>query len=163
MIRLILAVIAIVLYLILTIPVLWILKVRERKNPEAANWRSFYMVRWIFRLISRLAGIRYEVRGLENIPSDRAVLYVGNHRSYFDIVMGYITVPGLTGFIAKKEMAKIPLLNRWMDRMNCLFLDRSNIKVLKRSKAGFPCGSSRKAPAVPVRIQRNFWSFMKGA
>lgn len=128
MIRLIMAVIAIVLYLILTIPVLWILKVRERKNPEAANWRSFYMVRWIFRLISRLAGIRYEVRGLENIPSDRAVLYVGNHRSYFDIVMGYITVPGLTGFIAKKEMAKIPLLNRWMDRMNCLFLDRSNIK-----------------------------------
>ena len=54
MIRLILAVIAIVLYLILTIPVLWILKVRERKNPEAANWRSFYMVRWIFRLISVL-------------------------------------------------------------------------------------------------------------
>mgnify|MGYP000441239169 CR=1 FL=1 len=68
MIRLILAVIAIVLYLILTIPVLWILKVRERKNPEAANWRSFYMVRWIFRLISRLAGIRYEVRGLEIYP-----------------------------------------------------------------------------------------------
>lgn len=77
------------------------------------------------------------MRGLENIPTDRAVLYVGNHRSYFDIVMGYMTVPRLTGFIAKKEMIKIPLLNRWMDRMNCLFLDRSNIKEgLKTILAG---------------------------
>ena len=128
MIRLLLAAIAIVLYLVLTFPVLCFLEKKAKKNPEEAGWKSFSMVRWIFKKISRIAGITYEVRGLENIPTDRAVLYVGNHRSYFDIVMGYMTVPGLTGFIAKKEMIKIPLLNRWMDRMNCLFLDRSNIK-----------------------------------
>ena len=58
----------------------------------------------------------------------RAVLYVGNHRSYFDILVGYVTVPGLTGFVAKKEMLKIPLLRDWMHRVNCLFLDRVNIK-----------------------------------
>ena len=67
-------------------------------------------------------------RGLEHIPSDRAVLYVGNHRSYFDILVGYVTVPGLTGFVAKKEMLKIPLLRDWMRRVNCLFLDRVDIK-----------------------------------
>ena len=69
-------------------------------------------------------GVTYEVQGLENIPADRAVLYVGNHRSYFDILVGYVTVPGLTGFVAKKEMLKIPLLRDWMHRVNCLFLDR---------------------------------------
>ena len=68
------------------------------------------------------------MQGLENIPADRAVLYVGNHRSYFDILVGYVTVPGLTGFVAKKEMLKIPLLRDWMHRVNCLFLDRVNIK-----------------------------------
>ena len=137
MIRLLLAAIAIVLYLVLTFPVLCFLEKKAKKNPEEAGWKSFSMVRWIFKKISRIAGITYEVRGLENIPTDRAVLYVGNHRSYFDIVMGYMTVPGLTGFIAKKEMIKIPLLNRWMDRMNCLFLDRSNIKEgLKTILAG---------------------------
>lgn len=102
---------------------------KGKKNPEEAGWKSFSMVRWIFKKISRIAGITYEVRGLENIPTDRAVLYVGNHRSYFDIVMGYMTVPGLTGFIAKKEMIKIPLLNRWMDRMNCLFWI---VRILKK-------------------------------
>ena len=39
-----------------------------------------------------------------------------------------MTVPGLTGFVAKKEMLKIPLLRDWMHRVNCLFLDRVNIK-----------------------------------
>ena len=42
--------------------------------------------------------------------------------------MGYTTVPAPTGFIAKKEMIGIPLLSQWMVQMNCLFLDRSNIK-----------------------------------
>ena len=118
MIRLILVVLAVVLYLIFSIPVLSYLKNLEKKD----------LVRWILGIVRDLAGITYEVRGLEHIPSDRAVLYVGNHRSYFDIVMGYTTVPAPTGFIAKKEMIGIPLLSQWMVQMNCLFLDRSNIK-----------------------------------
>ena len=68
------------------------------------------------------------VRGLENIPKDQAVLYVGNHRSYFDILVGYTTVPTLLGFVAKKEMRRYPLLAQWMENVNCLFLDRENPK-----------------------------------
>ena len=113
MIRLILVVLAVVLYLIFSIPVLSYLKNLEKKDPKAAAKKSLDLVRWILGIVRDLAGITYEVRGLEHIPSDRAVLYVGNHR---------------TGFIAKKEMIGIPLLSQWMVQMNCLFLDRSNIK-----------------------------------
>ena len=56
-------------------------------------------------MVFRLTGSTLTVKGLENIP-DMPVLYVGNHRSYFDIVTGYIVVPGQTGFIAKKEIGK---------------------------------------------------------
>ena len=56
------------------------------------------------------------------------MLYVGNHRSYFDILVGYTTVPGLTGFVAKKEMTRYLLLRDWMRNVNCLFLDRDNMK-----------------------------------
>ena len=137
MIRLILVVLAVVLYLIFSIPVLSYLKNLEKKDPKAAAKKSLDLVRWILGIVRDLAGITYEVRGLEHIPSDRAVLYVGNHRSYFDIVMGYTTVPAPTGFIAKKEMIGIPLLSQWMVQMNCLFLDRSNIKEgLKTILAG---------------------------
>ena len=55
----------------------------------------------------------------------------------FDILVGYTTVPGLMGFVAKKEMEKIPLLSKWMLNVNCLFLDRNNIKEgLKTILAG---------------------------
>ena len=73
------------------------------------------------------AGMTVTVRGKEKIP-DTSVLYVGNHRSYFDILVGYTTVPGLTGFVAKKEMDRYILLRDWMRNVNCLFLDRKNIK-----------------------------------
>ena len=42
-------------------------------------------------------------RGWRTYRQRGAVLCVGNHRSYFDILVGYVTVPGLTGFVAKKE------------------------------------------------------------
>ena len=104
MIRLILVLSAVALYLILSLPVLFYLRSLEKKDAAAAALKSLNMVRWILGIVRNLAGITCEVRGLENIPKDRAVLYVGNHRSYFDIVMGYTTVPSPTGFIAKKEM-----------------------------------------------------------
>ena len=103
-----------------------------------------------------MAGVTVEVRGYENIPQDRPVLYVGNHRSYFDILVGYTTVPGLMGFVAKKEMEKIPLLSKWMLNVNCLFLDRNNIKEglkrfwrgSRRCDAAFLSGFFRREPAI---------------
>ena len=59
----------------------------------------------------------------------RQVLYVGNHQSYFDILVGYTTVPTLLGFVAKKEMERYIFLRDWMRNVNCLFLDRTDIKA----------------------------------
>ena len=98
-------------------------------DPVAVEEESTQMVRNIFEKLLKMAGVTVEVRGYENIPQDRPVLYVGNHRSYFDILVGYTTVPGFVGFVAKKEMEKIPLLRSWMKNVNCLFLDRKDIKA----------------------------------
>jgi 1-acyl-sn-glycerol-3-phosphate acyltransferase len=68
------------------------------------------------------------VIGEENVPKDRAVLYAGNHRSFFDIILTYSRVPAPTGFLAKKEVFQVPLLNIWMKNIHCLSLDRKNIK-----------------------------------
>ncbi|MCC8026382.1 MAG: 1-acyl-sn-glycerol-3-phosphate acyltransferase [Clostridium sp.] len=128
MIRIVMVALTVVLFLIFSIPLLGLYQIREKKNAGDVQLRSLRVVQRVFRLVLKFAGVTYEVQGLEHIPSDRAVLYVGNHRSYFDILIGYVTVPGLTGFVAKKEMLKIPLLRDWMFRVNCLFLDRVNIK-----------------------------------
>ena len=76
-----------------------------------------------------MAGTKLIVDGQENIPEDGAVLYVGNHSSYYDILCSYVATERGMGFFAKKEMEKIPCLSHWMRFINCLFLDRKNIKA----------------------------------
>lgn len=128
MIRFILVAATVVLFLIFSIPVMVFEWLIGRKNRDLRDVQSLAVIQWIFRMILRMAGVRITVKGRENIPADRAVLYVGNHRSYFDILAGYVTVPGLIGFVAKKEMERYPLLSTWMRYVNCLFLDRKNLK-----------------------------------
>ena len=128
MIRFILAVTYLLLFLVLTIPLLLAEWIIGKFNPGLKDRSSKAIVGWGFRCITRLAGTNLIVRGRENIPGDTAVLYVGNHRSYFDIVLTLSAFPGVTGYVAKAEMLKWPLLNLWMMNIHCLFLDRSNIK-----------------------------------
>ena len=56
MIRLILVLLFVVLYLILTLPVLGILWLIRRKHPKEADLASLRMVQWAFRVILFLAG-----------------------------------------------------------------------------------------------------------
>lgn len=128
MIRLILIAIFLVLYLVVFSPALVVEWIIGKFNPEAKAKSSLWLVQHAFRFIFWLTGSTLEVKGRENIPDDRAVLYVSNHRSYFDIVVGYQLIKGQAGFVAKKELKRIWLLSHWMKNLHCLFLDRENIK-----------------------------------
>ena len=128
MIRAILALLFAVLYLILGIPVLFVEWIIRKCNRHAADISSLRMVQWAFRVIMFICGVKLTVIGEENVPKDVPVLYIGNHRSYFDIIITYSRCPRLTGYIAKDTMGKVPLLNIWMKRLYCLFLDRTDMK-----------------------------------
>lgn len=128
MIRFIVTVIYVVLFLILSIPVFFIEWLIGKWNPRLRDISSLRIVQTAFKGVALISGVKLTVIGEENVPKDQAVLFVGNHRSAFDIVLNYARCPGLTGFVAKKELEKIPLLSTWMKRLYCLFLDRDNIK-----------------------------------
>ena len=128
MIRTILIALTLFLYLVLLLPVLGIEWIYHKINPEKADYQQLHMVQAAFRLMLKMTGARIQVIGEENVPKDRAVLYVGNHKSYFDILLTYSRVPRLTGYVAKKEMESFPILSIWMKRLHCLFLDRKDIK-----------------------------------
>ena len=137
MIRFIFVAATVILFLILSIPLMLVEFLIGKKNRRLRDVQSLAVIQCVFRLILWMAGVKITVKGRENVPTDQAVLYVGNHRSYFDILVGYVTVPSLTGFVAKKDMEKIPLLSSWMKLVNCLFLDRVNLKEgLKTILAG---------------------------
>ena len=128
MIRLILALLFAILYLIIGIPVLGVEWIIAKFNKQAADLGQLRMVQWAFRVIMFICGVKLTVIGEENVPKDVPVLYIGNHRSYFDIIITYSRCPRLTGYIAKDTMGKVPLLNIWMKRLYCLFLDRTDMK-----------------------------------
>lgn len=96
-------------------------------NKKAKDYCSLRIVQWGFRVILSIAGVDITVKGKENIP-DEAALFVGNHRSYFDILILYIQCERLTGFVAKDSIEKIPSLRVWMRYLYCLFLNRSDVK-----------------------------------
>lgn len=128
MIRFIIVCICVIGYLILSIPILLAEWVVGKFNPRAKDISSLRIIQTVFRFILKVTGADITIIGHENVPKDQAVLYIGNHRSFFDILLTYVHCPDLTGYVAKKEMAPIPLLSIWMRYLHCLFLDRKDIK-----------------------------------
>jgi 1-acyl-sn-glycerol-3-phosphate acyltransferase len=128
MIRFILVCITVIGFLILSIPLLLVEWIIGKFSPEAKDISSLRIVQAVFRFILWLTGAKVTVIGEENVPKDTPVLYIGNHRSYFDVLLTYCRVPIRTGYIAKIEMEKIPLLSNWMRYLHCLFLDREDIR-----------------------------------
>lgn len=68
-----------------------------------------------------------EVEGIENIPKEPCV-FISNHQAIFDGFMLIAFIDKLTGFIAKKEIKKIPLVSSWLSDINTIFIDRGDIK-----------------------------------
>lgn len=119
-----------ILYFIYSIPsllVIWLIG-KITKNERLVFKIAQSHVAWAFGVICFLGGVKRNVIGLENVPTDQPVLYVSNHRSFFDIVVAYSVVPNLTSFVSKKEIKKVPFIAQWMHFLKCLFLDRDNIK-----------------------------------
>ncbi len=128
MIRFIITLLFIGIIFIISVP-LWLIElIIGLFSKRAKDISSLRFVQWFFRVVRRIAGVKTTVIGLENIPKDEPVLFVGNHRGYFDIIIPYSIMPNLTGFVAKKQMRKFPVVNVWMKFLYCQFLDRDNIK-----------------------------------
>ena len=128
MIRFILVIAFVILFLILSIPVILVELLIGKFNPDLKNKQCLAIVQWAFRVILWMAGVKVTTIGEENIPVGEPVLYVGNHRSYFDILITYVRVEGLTGYMSKMEVKRIPLLRDWMKALHCQFIDRTDVK-----------------------------------
>lgn len=127
--RTILIVIYLLFFFILGLPVLAVDWLIRKRYPEFSAHAQLRIVQWAFRCICFMAGLKLTVIGKENVPKDEAVLYIGNHRGFFDIVVTYMLCPRLTGYIAKSGINKVPVLRVIMGRLYCLFLDRDDIKA----------------------------------
>lgn len=116
------------LFLILGLPILGLEWIIAKISQPHADKIQLWIVQHALKVVMFLSGVKLNVIGEENVPKDEPVLYIGNHRSYFDIVVTYSRVPRLTGYIAKNSINKVPSLRLWMKRLYCLFLDREDMR-----------------------------------
>lgn len=97
----------------------------EKASPGSCTKFRHGYARFAMKGIWLLAGGRATVLGLENIPEDHPVLFVGNHRSIFDIILAGSLIKYPVGFVAKKELQGTPI-TLIMEEIHCLFLDRED-------------------------------------
>lgn len=101
--------------------------VRVFKGKDAAfQYTKKVVSNWSTNTI-KIVGMKIEVIGRENIPKE-ACLFVANHQSYFDIPAIIYAIDKPVGFVAKKELEKIPVYKEWMLSMKSLFIDRGNAR-----------------------------------
>lgn len=128
MLRLIFTALFLLLFLLVSIIIQLFELILGCFNKGARDRSSLAIVKWAFRVIIFISGCKVDYIGLENVPADEPVLYVMNHRGFFDIILTYIKVPRPTGYIAKKEIEKTLMLAWWMKLLHCQFMDRKDIR-----------------------------------
>ena len=81
---------------------------------------------WSHRIL-RLYRCEVRIEGLEHVPRSGPLIIAANHQSLLDIpvCLGYLGRS--MGFVAKKELFRIPLLSFWMRQIHCASIDRQDI------------------------------------
>jgi 1-acyl-sn-glycerol-3-phosphate acyltransferase len=82
--------------------------------------------RWFGRRVIELLDVQVVASGAEHVP-DRAVVYMSNHQSHYDIPVLYATLPSPTiRMLAKTELFQIPLFGHGLRAAEFIEVDRRN-------------------------------------
>ena len=84
------------------------------------------LARLFIIIISKSMKLRVKTIGLENIPANRACIFMPNHTSLIDILVMVIGVPHHFNFIAKKELFWVPFIGLDMLLGGDFLINRSN-------------------------------------
>ena len=137
--------------------VVWVAE--RRTDPEKEWTEDDPFIRTIVRLYApalfRLLGCSIRVTGGEKMPADGRFQLVSNHLADLDPGIFFASFPDhQLAFVAKKEVADMPIVGRLMRRLLCQFVNRENdrealktilkcISILKEDRANvavFPEG-----------------------
>ncbi len=104
------------------------LRLLQKSGREEEALEMVGMIAGIFfRGIFRKLNCPVLVEGREHIPLEQPFVLMVNHQSKYDIPLlgGFLGKP--LGFVAKKELFRIPILSFWMREIGCIPLDRKDI------------------------------------
>lgn len=80
--------------------------------------------KWAVKAMQNL-GYDIKVNGVPPLANGKALILVGNHISYLDIVLLMALHPEVV-FVAKREVSRFPLIGQAAKRIGTLFVDRDH-------------------------------------
>jgi len=125
-------------FFLLTYPIIWLLLAHPWMYPAAHGYRKVWG--WFLIIV---CFIRPQVKFERKLKKGKQYVFVPNHSSYLDIVSCSCLLPGTLSFMAKKELANIPLFGRFfrtidvaVDRKKNTAAHKAFIEAARRLKAG---------------------------
>jgi 1-acyl-sn-glycerol-3-phosphate acyltransferase len=130
------------------------------------------------RYLLRTFKVKLHVSGREHLaPAGGAPrVFLSNHQSQIDIPSITAATNMGVGFVAKKELGRIPILAFWMRAVGCVFIDRSDKHGARKALEGaaqtlgdrplvvFPEGTrSKTGRRLPVKLGGIRMAVMAGA
>ena len=112
-----------------TIPMLYKVKAVEKQGKEDERIEYVHKItsKWANAQL-KMSGVQVTISGEENIPKDIPVVFMSNHQSNFDIPLLMVHIDKFKGFVAKTELQKMPIVRDWMAYINCVFMDRNDLR-----------------------------------
>jgi len=74
-------------------------------------------------LLLKTAGVKVQVKGMENVLKEKPQIFVANHESWFDSFVLSTVLPVPVTFASKKEMFKVPVYSYIMRRLHFICVD----------------------------------------
>ena len=87
---------------------------------------AYAPIRGWCRVASWVSGVRYRVRGLENLPPDGRYVVISNHSSHVDGPVLILALPEPIYFVIKQELTRVPIWGWTVLRVGFIPIDRSD-------------------------------------
>ena len=90
-----------------------------RHRPTFQRMQRFWATN-----LARAWGMQVCTHGVEQLDPEGTYVFMANHLSHVDIVALFVALPMNVGFLAKKELRKVPFLAQAMVAGGHVFIDR---------------------------------------
>ena len=117
------------------------------KSPKPLRRGLIILIEVTLYMFDKIANIKVEERGLENIPKDRGFIYCSKHMSNIDAYFLFHRSPNLTA-MAKKELFRIPFVSSVLNKMGVLAVNRGAGEAQKQTPTFAKILLERKIPMI---------------
>ncbi len=117
---------------------------KSAKPMRGAISKTIDTLIWMY---DKIAGVKIEERGIENVPTGRGLIFCSKHMSNMDALVLYRRAPNLTA-LAKKELFRVPLLNFVFKKMRVMAINRGAGEAQKQTPKIARELAERKVPMI---------------